>query len=309
MMRSLLLLSAILCLFGCKEKVEQPAVPALNLNGTPYAHTENILSFGPRPTGSQGAREVRAYVQSVLEEAGWKVGMQTFNARTPLGNKTFTNVIARFPTSAESDVWKQPVTGLLCAHLDSKYFRNKHFLAADDAASACGLILTLAQDLAQTPEQASGLELIFFDGEEAFGKDMGPTQSGIFDGIYGSTAYAGRWRGVQNKPRFGILLDMIGHHDLSIQVPVDSPPQLLAAMNRAAQAAGQSERFGVSPGQILDDHVPLNNAGIPTIDIIGDFSKTNWWHTPRDNLKLISKESLAISHEVVTGMLKELLQE
>jgi Zn-dependent M28 family amino/carboxypeptidase len=304
---AIVLAPLFLVLFSCKEKVDQTSEATLDTSGTPFAHTANILSFGPRPTGSKGATEVRAYVTSVLREAGWTVGSQSVQARTPIGTKTFTNLIARFPAHPDADPWKAKIDGLLCAHLDSKYYPNKRFLGADDAASACGLILTIATEMAQDPAKASRLELIFFDGEEAFTENMGPQPSGIFDGLYGSTAYAKRWFNTRDKPSFGILLDMVGHKDLSIKVPSDSPPQLVAVMNRAAKKAGHSERFGMADGQILDDHVPLNHAGIPTIDIIGDFQRSNWWHTPKDNLDLISPESLAITHEVVTGMLSELL--
>lgn len=294
---------------GCQKKEIASPSSELDPSGTPFAHTANILSFGPRPPGSQGAAEVRSYVTEVLTEAGWTVGSQSFSADTPIGPKKFTNLIARFPATAGADPWKARIDGLLCAHLDSKYYPNKRFLGADDAASACGLILTLATELAQEPAKASRLELIFFDGEEAFTENMGPQPGGIFDGIYGSTAYAKRWLNTREKPSFGILLDMVGHKDLSIKVPSDSPPRLVAIMQRAAEKAGHADRFGMARGQILDDHVPLNNVGIPTIDIIGDFQRSDWWHTPKDNLELISPESLAITHEVVTEMLNELLPE
>ena len=296
-----------LCYCACKEKETSAAEPKLDSSGTPFAHTANILSFGPRPTGSKEAQEVRNYVTSVLKKAGWTVGTQKTQAETPIGPKTFTNLIARFPATPASDPWKSKIDGLLCAHLDSKYYPDKRFLGADDAASACGLILTLAQELAQEPSRASRLELIFFDGEEAFTENMGPQPSGIFDGLYGSLAYAKRWQNTRNKPSFGILLDMVGHKDLSIKVPSDSPPQLVAVMNRAVQKTGHTAHFGMAQSQILDDHVPLNNIGIPTIDLIGDFQRSNWWHTPKDNLDIISPESLAISQQVVNEMLRELL--
>ena len=67
------------------------------------------------------------------------------------------------------------------------------------------------------------------------------------------------------------------------------------------------ERYAQRDGLILDDHVPLNDAGIPTIDIIGDFTRFGWWHTDSDNLRVISKESLGITLKVTRRMLEELL--
>lgn len=301
----------LFALISCQEpdasSGSQPAESTLLATGTPLAHTTNILSFGPRPAGSPAAARVRAYVTSVLTDAGWTVGSQTFESQTPIGVRSFTNLIARFPSQPDSDPWKQRVEGILCAHLDSKLMPRERFLGADDAASACGLILSMAQEMAANPAKASRLELVFFDGEEAFTRDMGPKPGGIFDGLYGSTRYAARWRGVSAKPTFGILLDMVGHQDLSIKVPSDSPPELFRLMRKKAVENGHGKRFGMANGEIWDDHVPLNAAGIPTIDLIGDFQSSDWWHTPKDNLDLISEESLDITRTVVTAMLAELL--
>ena len=299
----------LLFLAACQKKEQETTQNSspLDPSGTPLAHTANILSFGPRPPASAEIAKVRQYVSTTLKNSGWSVGSQTFQSQTPLGQRTFTNLIARFPATPETDPWKQTVEGILCAHLDSKYSPEKRFLGADDAASACGLILTLAAELAAEPEKASRMELVFFDAEEAFTENMGPKANGIFDGIYGSRAYAARWQAVKNKPTFGILLDMVGHKDLSIKIPSDSPSRLVDIMKEAAEETGHSKHFGMAAGPILDDHVPLNQVGIPTIDLIGDFQSSDWWHTPKDNIDLISEESLEITRQVVTVMIRELL--
>jgi aminopeptidase-like protein len=49
--------------------------------------------------------------------------------------------------------------------------------------------------------------------------------------------------------------------------------------------------------------MPLNFAGIPTVDIIGDFTRSGWWHTAGDNLNIISPESLDISMRVALRMI------
>lgn len=66
----------------------------------------------------------------------------------------------------------------------------------------------------------------------------------------------------------------------------------------------------MAKGSIIDDHLYLNKAGVPTIDIIGaDFNHTHWWHQSGDDLDLISAESLTISYHTTMGMLIELLGE
>lgn len=271
---------------------------------TAYAHTEAIVNFGPRPPGSAALDKSRNYVSEQLAKHGWVTQKREFSAFTPKGNVKFANLVARYaPDGDKPEVWTRPAKGILCAHIDSKLFEDQLFLGADDAASSVGLILTLAPDLSRNhPDKASQLELAFFDGEEAFGQNLTPR-----DGLYGSRHYAAAWRRQESKPSFGILLDMVGHKNLSIAIPSDSPKELADLLFKTAGDLNHQDRFRRNPTPIIDDHIHLNNAGIPTIDIIGDFSASNWWHTSRDNMDLISPQSLEISFQVVRSMLNELL--
>jgi len=267
-----------------------------------HALTKEILAIGPRPPGSEGLDKARALLKKELEDAGWSVSFQEFERDTPIGRIRFANLRARFTRAG--DPWANHVEGLLCAHIDSKYYKDREFLGADDAASACAAVVEIGKHLsANKPEQAEKLELVLFDGEEAFAEDMT-----IMDGLYGSRFYANTWRNMENKPEFGILLDMIGHKDLSIRIPSDSPKHLAELMFSAAKRNGVASRFGTASGPIMDDHVPLNLVGIPTLDIIGDFANKSWWHTSGDNASIISPESLGISIGVVLRMLDELLE-
>jgi len=265
-----------------------------------HAETAAILEFGPRPPGSEALDKVRAHVRAGLEGAGWVTVGQEFEQRTPIGRVRFENVRARFPSGA-GDVWAQPVDGLLTAHIDSKYYKDRRFVGADDAASACAAIVVIAGHLARrNPELAAKLELVFFDGEEAFGENITPQ-----DGLYGSRQYAAHWRGRDDMPRWGILLDMVGHKDLRIALPSDTHAPQRDAVFAVAKAEGVERHFGMAPGPIIDDHVPLNMVGIPTVNLIGDFSRFRWWHTPSDNLDLISPESLDISMRVTLRLMEK----
>ena len=263
-----------------------------------YEQTLAILDQGPRPPGSATLKAVRERVAAELHKAGWVTQGQPFERATPAGNMSFENLRARFPAGA-ADPWTQPVKGILCAHIDSKTFKDQHFVGADDAASACAAIVEIARFLAHArPAQARNLELVFFDGEESLGTDITPT-----DGLYGSRFYANFWRNRSDKPQFGILLDMIGHNNLTIRLSSDTPGDLKERVFAAAKAEGEDRHFGMAPGPITDDHVPLNYAGIPTVDVIGDFGRGGWWHTPADNRKIISARSLDISIRVTLRML------
>lgn len=268
-----------------------------------FEQTRAILEKGPRPPGSEALDAVRKLVRDELEAAGWVTEGQRFERITPIGEIAFENVRARFGTG-DGDPWQRQVKGLLCAHIDSKYYTDRHFVGADDAASACAAIIVIARHLAQSrPAQAAGLELVFFDGEEAIREDITPQ-----DGLYGSRYYANQWRARDDKPRFGIVLDMIGHKNLSIRLPSDTPPDLKELVFEAARKERAGRYFGMAPGPIIDDHVPLNLVGIPTVNLIGDFSRKGWWHTSSDNLDIVSTESLDISIRVTLRMLDRLLK-
>ncbi|NIP97449.1 MAG: M28 family peptidase, partial [Akkermansiaceae bacterium] len=200
---------------GCDDKqFGEPPEPT-NLTGAEaaYHHTRRILDFGPRPPASAALQKTRAYLAGQLNRSGWQVSMRPFARKVrffnPITRKmeenrvTFTNLVARFGSAGTPDLWERPVEGLLGAHIDSKYYPRRKFVGADDAASAAGVILELARDLQSSPHLASQLELVFFDGEEAFGRDINTN-----DGLYGSRAYAARWRTAPRRPRFGIVLDM-----------------------------------------------------------------------------------------------------
>jgi glutaminyl-peptide cyclotransferase len=276
---------------------------APRLGQAAYRQTAAILEFGPRPPGSEALDAVRGHVRRELEAIGWVTAGQEFETLTPVGNVRFENVRARYSRDG-GDPWARPVDGLLCAHIDSKFYKDIVFVGADDAASACAAIIEIARVLAsQRPDQAERLELVFFDGEEAFGENITPR-----DGLYGSRYYANQWRTRDDKPRFGILLDMIGHENLSIRLPADTPPLLRDTVLQAAEAEGVRQRFGMAPGPIIDDHVPLNNVGIPTVDIIGDFTRRAWWHTSADNLNIISAQSLEISMRVTLRTIDVLMR-
>ena len=264
-----------------------------------YNHTRTIVSYGPRPPGSVALRNTRSYITKELEQHGWTVTPQPFSQSVEiLGRRiNFINLVARFESTPESQI-----DVILGAHIDSKLYPDRKFVGADDAASAAGLILELARKLSKEPDKASRVELVFFDGEEAFGQNISPS-----DGLYGSKHYALQWRKSERRPSAGIILDMIGHKNLRIRYPSDTPTFLEDILLKAARKVGVADRFTRGLNPIMDDHVPLNNAGIPTIDIIGDFSQFAWWHTESDNMKRISSESLEITLMVTSAVLSDLL--
>jgi Zn-dependent M28 family amino/carboxypeptidase len=144
---------------------------------------------------------------------------------------------------------------------------------------------------------------VFFDGEEAV------SQFTETDGLYGSRFYA---KDLQKSKRnaqfkFGILWDMIGDKDLTITLSPDSPPELAKGILSAATTLNLRDYFSYFDRNIYDDHVPLIEVGIPTIDLI-DFDYI-YWHTADDTLDKLSPLSLQKVGAVTLHYLRKAMAE
>ena len=313
---------ATLSLVSCKDSASSTAAATVS-NKSPlateasakkiasnaYQHTEKILSFGHRQPESAGLKKSKDYVIAQLKRSNWSCIEQRFTAKTPKGLVEYSNLIARYAPNSNNP-WRRSVKGVLGAHIDSKILPN--FLGADDAASCVAAILAIANHLDQTaPHAAQQLELVLFDGEEAIRSSMTTR-----DGLYGSIHYSRMVQAAtaqqavpyKKTPEFGVVLDMIGHHNLDIKIPADTPKMLARSYFAAVKKLGHEKHFGKSRGSFLDDHYPMNViAKIPTIDIIGDFSSNKWWHTSADSIDLISEESLSMSIQVALEIISNQL--
>jgi len=249
-----------------------------------FAHVQHLVDLGPRPAGSEALEKSRLYIIEQLKSAGWTVARSEFSDQTPRGKVAFVNLIARFGTSEK----KEAAQFLLCSHYDTKTFDTIRFVGANDGGSSTGLLIEMARVLALSPALAAKIELLFFDGEEAF-ENFTAT-----DGLYGSRHFAQELRdsGKAKSVRGGILFDMIGDKSLDVTLPSDSPADLTRNIFAAADALGQRAHFTYLDRGMTDDHTPLNEIGIPVIDLIDfDFPP---WHTAGDTLDKISAESLEI---------------
>lgn len=260
------------------------------------AHVQALVDLGPRPPGSEALEKSRVYIEQQLSILGWKVSRQVFSDETPRGTVRFVNLIARFDGRAEKTA---PPSFLLCSHYDTKQFDTARFVGANDGGSSTGLLLELARVLGQQPNLAQKVELVFFDGEEAY-ESFSET-----DGLYGSRYFARQLAESNTAGQFsgGLVFDMIGDRSLTVTLPPDSPAQMAHDIFAAAEALKLRNYFTYFDSDITDDHTPLNMIGIPTVDLI-DFDFT-WWHTPDDTMDKLSAESLRIVGSVALYYLSE----
>jgi Zn-dependent M28 family amino/carboxypeptidase len=257
------------------------------------ASIEAQLALGPRHIGSDGHRRLQQYIRERLRTAGVSVHVQTWQHDGLQGEQyTLTNIVARLHPELSARV-------LFGAHYDIKRHAHEDSDAPDgfvpganDGASGVAVLLGIAEVLAQastTPQV--GVDLVFFDGEEGE-----PTIAGDFSlwQPLGSQYFATHVTTLygQTLPRAGVVLDMVCDRDLEFLqegISLERAPEVLHEFWRGAQTV--SSAFSILRGpMVLDDHVALNDAGIPSIVVI-DFTYP-YWHTTEDTLDKCAASSL-----------------
>jgi len=259
-----------------------------------FAHVQRLVDFGPRPAGSKALEKSRDYIEDQLRRSGWQVTRQAFSDDTPRGKIQFVNLIAQFSGQGKA----ASPSFLLCSHYDTKMFDAIRFVGANDGGSSTGLLLEVARVIGQHPNLARKIELVFFDGEEAI------EQFSQTDGLYGSRYFARQLQsGGAKQFRGGLLFDMVGDRSLGITLPANSPVEIARDIFAAAEVLKLRNYFTYLGRELVDDHVPLNAIGIPTLDII-DFDYP-WWHTADDTIDKVSAQSLRIVGSVALYYLSE----
>jgi glutaminyl-peptide cyclotransferase len=263
-----------------------------------FAQAEKLVSFGPRPSGTDAMARQAGYITSQLREFGLDAEEQTFLAVTPRGQVQFRNVVAK--TLGGSG----PVI-LVGAHSDTKWFTNMTFVGANDGASGAAVLLEMARVVAARPN----IWFVFFDGEEC-SREYSST-----DGLHGSRHFVEDLQksGKADSVKAMVLLDMIGDARLNITLPVNGDPKLIEQAFEAARDTGHRDFFALGKGEVLDDHVPFLRAGIPAVDLI-DFEfgsapgRNDYWHTDKDTLDKITPQSLAIAGQTALRLISRLQQ-
>jgi glutaminyl-peptide cyclotransferase len=257
-----------------------------------YGHVKALEEIGPRPPASEGYAKALAYLEAEYSKLGWTTTRQTFSHVTPRGPMNFTNLIARHGAAD----WAKSVPVVIGGHLDSKDILSFRFTGANDGGSSTGVLMELARVLATDPAAAGQVELVLFDGEEALLSNLTPT-----DGLYGSKHYAKELAKRATWPSVGIVIDLVGDKEYPIQYNPDAPERFATAVQAAAKESGlMLETYG---GQMIDDHLPLQNSGLETLHLIGEFQKMPYWHQAGDTLAVIDAEALEKTGRVVLRFL------
>ncbi|HUH12107.1 MAG TPA: M28 family peptidase [Longimicrobiales bacterium] len=264
-----------------------------------FAHLRHQVELGPRAPGTPGHAAQLAWMRTWLAERADTLVQQPFEHTRRDGRSiTLTNLFARFHPERRERL-------LLLAHWDTRPTadedpdpdaRGRPIPGANDGASGTAVLLELA-DVLSRHSPPIGVDLLFVDGE-----DFAPGEM-----------YLGAQHFAANLPRgysplYGVLVDMVGDADPRFPVEENSwryAPEVVSRVWAVAEELGHGSRFPRQVGSsVQDDHIPLNRAGIPTVNII-DFEYgpgNRYWHTHADALENVSPVGLGVVGEVLAAL-------
>ena len=257
---------------------------------------ELVENCTPRDAGTIRGRIASNCILDAASATGADVRRDAFRARTPAGEREFTNLYAEFKAADTNARWV-----VVVSHFDTK--PGSGCPGANDGASTSGLLIGLANAFLNWQAPKGNLMLVWTDGEEcmsAYGPD---------DGFWGSKRAAEYLVSKNRQVQAVICVDMLGDKDLEISIPSNGSPALANIAIHAAKRAGYPGLVKPVEELVKDDHVPFMDKGFKAVDLIDfDYGPDNsYWHTPQDTVDKISEESLLKSGRLVAEMLNILL--
>lgn len=265
-----------------------------------YYFIEKQLSFGPRNPNSTGHSAMKVWLRSYLGE----VSMGNFyeqkfkKAGYDHDILNLSNFIIAVNLQAKDRI-------VLAAHWDTRPRADNEtdpkksiipIWGADDGGSGVAIILELLR-IMKNNQPDIGIDFLLFDGEDyGYSSDL---NNYFLGSRYWSTGAKESY-----KPRFGILLDMVGAKNAAFyqeRYSLSEAPYLVSQIWDVASDLGHSDYFiQVRGGYVTDDHVVMNaHTNFKTIDIInhnpGDKENNGFaphWHTLNDDISIIDKNTL-----------------
>jgi glutaminyl-peptide cyclotransferase len=232
------------------------------------------VELGPRPAGSPESQRLARLLKRIVPGGSYQ--------DVPGGLRNVVGTVRG----------REPGYVVVGAHYDTKDIPG--FVGANDGASGTAVAAQLARSI-RRPKHT--VRFVFFDGEES------PRGSDDFerDGLRGSRVASEAFA----DARAMVLLDFVGDRRLSIRREANSNPGLWRQLRAAAQRVGAGRVFPARRGgAVLDDHIPFQDAGVPSIDLIDfDFA---CFHRRCDDMSAVSERSVDAVGETIAELLRAL---
>lgn len=302
-----------------KDEKKDITVPQFNADSA-FQFVKTQTDFGPRVPETEAHRLCAQWLVERLSEYADTVYVQDFRTRIYNGRSMDgQNIIASFHPEASKRI-------VLCSHWDSRPFAdhdpdeanwNTPIDGANDGASGVGVLMECARLFKLQPlKEKLGIDIVLFDLE-----DYGPRQDEAYDyyeedvnhWALGSQYWAKHPHIYGYNAYYGILLDMVGGSNPNFSKEYYSQAYASSVSNKVWSKAydlGYRRYFTTELGDpISDDHIPMNEAGLPTIDIIDLQPQSSnecfpeVWHTLSDNIDNIDPATLKIVGDVLVNVL------
>jgi len=297
------LVAILVMLVGCGSG----SGPKTAFNGPQaLAYVDTQVAFGPRIPNTPAHEKCGDWILAHLRATADSVDVQAFDHVTVHGDTLhLRNFIAHFLPKRTDRV-------LYLAHWDTRpHSDNPSFHGdtntpvpgANDGASGVAVLLGVANVLHETPPSV-GVDLLFEDGED-YG-DFGPPEHDVLIGTHYFVDHLPK----SYQPLYAVLFDMVGDKNLDIYQEGNSlagAPEVVDRVWSAAQQLGYEKYFiPEMKYSMTDDHIPLLQHGIHTVDVIDfDYGPNNaYWHTPQDTPDKVSAHSLQVVGDVAVDLVQ-----
>lgn len=259
--------------------------------------SELVKKHTPRDSGTLSSRRAADFIYDRLKASGSKAELDFFKADTPAGERYFVNVESAFVSNTNNE-WI-----VFVSHFDTK--KGVACPGANDGASTTGLLIALAGKLVKQNPEKTNILLLWTDGEECF-NDYAEN-----DGLWGSRHAAKKLRDLGVKVRAVVCFDMLGDKDLKITIPENSHQGFRDGILKIAKRKNLADKIVAVDDIVIDDHVPFLEAGFKAVDLIDfDYGSrpglNDYWHTSKDTIEKISRESLLLAGEIATWLINGL---
>jgi glutaminyl-peptide cyclotransferase len=247
-------------------------------------YVEDLCKIGPRISGTEGMKKQQDLLEKHFKELGGKITWQRFTAKQKSRRDPveMANLIVSWQPDKERRI-------IICSHYDTRPIadqeperRNwtKPFLSANDGGSGVALMMELAHAMKDLKTNV-GVDFVFFDGEEYI-FDPGDFERPVDKYFFGSEYFGSEYRKKRDKDKAryvgAVLLDMVGGKNPHFPIEQNSLIKADKLTDEIWKIAEEQKcrAFKNSLGnEVLDDHIALNDAGIPAVDII-DFKYPHW---------------------------------
>ncbi len=288
---------------GRNEKPNEVAVKPIPFDAKrSMQYLQLLCDIGPRVSGSEGMAKQQEIVVKHFEEHGAKVVKQEFSAKqfSRKDRVNMVNLIASWFPEREKRV-------MLCSHYDTRPMAHeepnrqnwgKPFLSANDGTSGVAMFMELAHQMKEFPTEI-GIDFVLFDGEEYVFETTG-TFGGGDKFFFGSEHFAETYTKTRSTRKYryeaAVLFDLFAHPGAKFPVEMNSwqaAPELATQFWDIAKKVNAKSFVFERGVEVQDDHLALNRAGIPAIDVIDFEGYRKHWHKLSDLPEQCSGEQIA----------------